>query len=68
MCLSYPADALRAPANCSLDATWYLLLLVLPPHTQSNTTLQSINVSNNASMDKSWQKLLNHLLKGKAKA
>lgn len=40
-------------------------LYVLPPHTQSNTTLQSINVSNNASMDKSWQKLLNHLVKAK---
>lgn len=36
--------------------------------TQGNTTLQSINVSGNSSMDKSWQKLLNHLVKGKAKA
>jgi hypothetical protein len=36
--------------------------------TQGNTTLQSINVSGNSNMDKSWQKLLNHLVKGKAKA
>jgi hypothetical protein len=43
---------LSAPAACSQ---------------QGNTTLQSINVSNNDSMDKSWQKLLNHLVKGKAK-
>jgi hypothetical protein len=34
---------------------------------QGNTTLQSINVSSNSNMDKSWQKLLNHLAKGKAK-
>jgi hypothetical protein len=35
---------------------------------QGNTTLQSINVGSNDSMDKSWQKLLNHLVKGKAKS
>lgn len=36
-------------------------------HVQGNATLQSIDVSRNANMDKSWQKLLNHLVKGKAK-
>ncbi|KAI8472414.1 MAG: hypothetical protein J3K34DRAFT_519751 [Monoraphidium minutum] len=35
---------------------------------QSNTTLQSIDVAHNPHMDKSWQKLLNHVAKGKAKA
>jgi hypothetical protein len=42
-----------------------------PPHpnpSQSNATLQSIDVSNNMAMDKSWQKLLNHVCKGKAKS
>jgi hypothetical protein len=35
---------------------------------QNNTTLQVIDVSNNMCMDKSWQKLLNHVVKGKPKA
>jgi hypothetical protein len=38
------------------------------PCLQNNATLQSIDVSNNMSMDKSWQKLLNHVVKGKAKS
>ena len=35
---------------------------------QANATLQSIDVSNNMAMDKSWTKLLNHVCKGKAKS
>eukprot|EP00877_Chromochloris_zofingiensis_P010644 jgi/Chrzof1/5833/Cz16g17160.t1 len=31
---------------------------------QGNSTLQGIDVSNNMCMDKSWQKLLNHVVKG----
>ena len=37
-------------------------------YVQNNTTLQFIDVSNNMCMDKSWQKLLNHVVKGKAKS
>jgi len=38
-----------------------------PTATQSNSTLQSIDVTNNPHMDKSWNKLLNHVTKGKPK-
>lgn len=38
-----------------------------PTHTQSNSSLQSIDVSSNPHMDKSWQKLLNHVTKGKTR-
>ena len=38
------------------------------PRQQANATLQSIDVSHNMLMDKSWQKLLNHVAKGKARS
>lgn len=36
--------------------------------TQNNNTLQFIDVSSSSYMDKSWQKLLNHVVKGKPRA
>jgi hypothetical protein len=35
---------------------------------QNNSTLQTIDVSDGHCMDGSWQKLLNHVVKGKPKA
>ncbi len=35
---------------------------------QNNSTLQALDVSNNMCMDKSWQKLLGHVVRGKPKA
>lgn len=57
----------RHQAPCVGCLTSVCAVCCLPLVAQDNTTLQSINVSNNDNMDKSWQKLLNHLVKGKAK-
>ena len=38
------------------------------PAAQSNATLQAVDVSANDHMDASWQKLLDHVVKGRARA
>jgi hypothetical protein len=39
------------------------VLCSAPCTPQNNSTLQTINVTNNDHMDKSWQTLLQHVLK-----